>query len=115
MSAPFDTGLLRAARAEFAEKILPVLPQDLRYTGAMLKRSLDVLLAQAQTDRAPDAELEDAGFGTVEALARALRSRTIQDSAALRAALRTHVCRKLQSTNPRFLAEALAENEEERL
>ena len=79
MSAPFDTGLLRAARADFAEKILPVLPQDQRYTGAMLKRSLDVLLAQAQTDRAPDAELEDAGFGTVEALARALRSRARQN------------------------------------
>lgn len=115
MTAPIDTGLLRAARAEFAEKILPVLPQDLRYTGAMLKRSLDVLLAQAQTDRAPEAELKDAGFGKAEALARALRSRTIQDSAALRKALRVYVGRKLQATNPRFLAEAQAGNEEERL
>lgn len=110
-----DIGLLRAAQAEFAGLILPSLPGELRYAGAMLKRTLDVLAAQAEAASPPEATLGEAGFGTAQALAAGLRARTVQDDAALRRALRSFVERKLAITNPRFLAQTNALPAEARL
>lgn len=100
-----DTALLRAAQREFAGKILPGLTGEDRYTGAMLKRALDVLLAQATCETPPETVLQAAGFGTPRALAAALRADRTAPSPALLAALRGFVEAKLQISNPKFLEE----------
>ena len=115
MIGAVDTGLLRAARAEYEALILPALPAELRYTGAMLKRSLDILLAQATAQAAPESVFADAGFGSAKGVAAQLRSGAMRDSPALRAALRAYVERKLEQTNPRFLKETNAAAPEARL
>lgn len=104
MTGQIDIGLLRAARKEFIDLILPSLDGDRRYTGAMLRRALDVLLAQAEADRPADAALEE--FGGAGALAHALRRREQPDSPALRAALRAYVEARLTISNPRFLKQS---------
>ncbi|MCV2866127.1 DUF6285 domain-containing protein [Albidovulum sediminicola] len=100
-----DTALLRAAQREFVEKILPGLTGENRYTGAMLKRALDVLLAQATSETAPDAVPQAAGFGAPGALAAALRADRTAPSPALLSALRGFVEAKLRISNPKFLEE----------
>ncbi|HMB76677.1 MAG TPA: DUF6285 domain-containing protein [Kiloniellaceae bacterium] len=97
-------GLLEAACVEFNTQILPQLAPEQRYAGAMLRRALEVLRAEAQAPAAPDAALAQAGFGTAAALATALRKRETVDSSALRQALRAYVAGKLEIANPRFLA-----------
>lgn len=113
MSGKLNIGLLRAARNEFVERLLPQLGPDDRYTGAMLKRSLDVLLAAASSAD-PEDGLRAAGLGDAGALAQVLRRRAIADDPQLRAALRDFVCRKLEITNPRFLSEARAAEKNDR-
>lgn len=103
MSTTLNTGLLRAAREEFVTQILPELASKDRYTGAMLKRALDVLLAQAESGDPEDA-LREAGLGDAAALAKTLRLRPAGPDP--RAALRDYVGRKLAISNPRFRAEA---------
>lgn len=115
MIGSVDAGLLRAARAEYEALILPALPTELRYTGAMLKRSLDILLAQATAQAAPESVFASAGFSRAEAVAAHLRSGELSDSPALRAALRAYVERKLEQTNPRFLKETNAASPEARI
>ncbi len=99
-----DLALLQAARLEFVEKILPGLTGPERYTGAMLKRSLDILLAQASADTTPADVLRAKGFGTARDLAAALRSGQEPPTEKLCLALRHYVEAKLQITNPGFLA-----------
>lgn len=111
MSGRINLGLLRAARAEFAE-LLPRLEGGDRYTGAMLKRTLDVLLAEATAEAPPEVAL--AGFGGAATLARGLREGSVTDSGELRAALRSHVERKLEISNPRLLQAARAASKETR-
>lgn len=115
MTGSVDAGLLRAARAEYEALILPALPTEHRYTGAMLKRSLDILLAQATTQAPPESVFADAGLGNTEAVAGQLRSGELSDRPALRAALRAYVERKLEQTNPRFLKETNAASPEARI
>ncbi|MFT3688576.1 hypothetical protein [Paenirhodobacter sp.] len=112
MSGRINLGLLRAARAEFVDLLLPRLEAGDRYTGAMLKRSLDVLLAEATVPEPPEAAL--AGFGGAAALARGLREGSVTDSGELRAALRSYVERKLEISNPRLLQAARAASKETR-
>lgn len=104
MTGQIDTGLLRAARKEFVELILPSLAAENRYAGAMLRRALDVLLAQAEAATPPDAPLGE--FGGAEALADALRRRAQADNPALREALRDYVEAKLTISNPRLLKQS---------
>lgn len=103
MTSQMNIGLLRAARAEFAAKLLPGLAAEHRYTGAMLKRALDVLLAGAEAE---DPALALTGFADATEAARAIRARQRADAPALRAELRDYVARKLSITNPRFLADS---------
>lgn len=110
MSGGINVGLLRAARAEFVELVLPRLEGSDRYTGAMLKRSLDVLLAEALAAPPPEAVLAD--FGGAATLARGLREGLVTDSGGLRAALRSYVERKLEISNPRLLQAARAASKE---
>lgn len=106
MNGGINIGLLRAASKEFTELILPRLEGEDRYTGAMLRRALDVLLAEAEAEAPPEAAL--AGFGDTGALAASLRRREQPDSPELRAALRARVEAKLQISNPRFLKQTRA-------
>ena len=99
-----DAALLDAVRREFLDVIMPALDGSSRYTGAMMKRAFDVLLAQARSERPPEAVLLDAGFGTAVALARDLRSRSLLPSPQLNEALRAFVEAKLAISNPKFLA-----------
>ncbi|WP_320177592.1 hypothetical protein [Roseovarius pacificus] len=104
MSAgPIDLALLRAIREELAERILPLLDGADRYTGAMMKRGLDVLIAQAISTSSPEDALLEAGYGTPETLAALLRSDTAEVGAELASALRLYVERKLVLSNPAFL------------
>lgn len=93
-------GLLAAARAEYKSQILPRLGPDERYVGAMMRRALDVLYAEAEAASDPEAALSEGGFATAAELAVALRQRQVSDSAALRRALRTFVERKLAISKP---------------
>lgn len=101
-------GLLEAACAEYTNEILPQLPPSQRYAGAMLRRALDVLRAEAAAAEPPEAVLEREGLGTAAELAAALRRRDVADGPALRRILRSHVERKLEISNPRFLEETRA-------
>lgn len=103
MSRPRTAGLIAATAAEFAARIQPNLSPAERYTGAMLKRALDVLQAEAAAATPPEAALQRACFGTPEALARALRARVELPPSTLRASLRAYVEAKLALSNPRFL------------
>lgn len=111
---PVDAALLRAARAEFVGTVLPGLDGPARYTGAMLKRALDVLIAQATAAEAPEAALERAGFGSADALAGALRARAAGEAPALPAALRAYVDARLAIANPQFLADRRAARGDQR-
>ena len=102
--AKIDTAILNAIRREFTDKILPKLDEADRYTGAMMKRALNVLWAQAASDAHPGSVLRDAGLGTPEALAARLRAERPTPSPELRAALRAFVESKLEISNPEFLA-----------
>lgn len=103
MSNSQITGLISAAAAEFAAHVLPNLPTEQRYTGAMLKRALDVLQAATVDESSPESALQRSGFGSAESLARALRNRAELPPSTLRAALRGYVEAKLAISNPRFL------------
>lgn len=105
MSAPqIDIAVLAAIRQEFCDTILPQLAGSDRYTGAMMKRGLDVLWAQVNSPATPDSCLRDAGYGAPETLAATLRKERPAPTPRLRQALRAYVEAKLEITNPKFLA-----------
>ncbi|MBL3705971.1 hypothetical protein GI582_25085 [Sulfitobacter sp. BDSS02] len=104
-----NTAILNALRKEFAETILPRLEGADRYTGAMMKRALDVLAARAQQPD-PALALNVAGYGTPETLAAQLRGQPGQ-TPELSAALRTYVEAKLRISNPKFLTATKAATE----
>lgn len=103
MNGRIDTALLRAARLEFDERILPGPAGPERYVGAMRTRALDVLLAQAPSIADPDQVLEVSGIGAPGALAASLREGRQEDTSELRSALRGFVEETLRIRDPKLL------------
>lgn len=81
-------GLLEAARAEFNAAILPHLGPGQRQQGAMFRRALEVLHADATASKVPEAALREAGFGNA-----------VDQAGALRA----YATAKLEMDSPHFL------------
>lgn len=103
MTRNVTAGLAQAAARDFAVHVLPHLPAECRYAGAMLKRALEVLRDEDAKEGTPADALIPTGFGTPISLAKAIRARAVPPEADLRALLRAHVEQKLEITNPRFL------------
>jgi hypothetical protein len=101
--------LLAIALETYRSEVLPALPQDRRYAGAMAGNALEIALRGLQADAGERALLDAVygkGKGTIAALARDIRLGRIDDArqSSLRALLKDHLRRELAVRNPRFLA-----------
>jgi hypothetical protein len=103
--------LLDLVAEAFKAEIIPALPTDKRYLGAMLANALDIarrevaVEADALSFALLDAVYED-GDGTLEQLARDIRSGGVSDTTHpdLRKRLKAHLASELRVRNPRFLS-----------
>ena len=102
--------ILELATKTFRDELLPALPGDKRYLGAMLASALDVAKRQLTSDfEASDWALLDPiygeGEGSIKMLAGDIRARRVstQTHADLAKQLSEHVKAELALRNPRFL------------
>lgn len=98
-------GLLDIAIDTYAREILPGLPKDKRYTGAMVANALGIAQRRLSEPDPDKALLQRFGAETLAEAARAIRARDVTGPAGadLQQALLTYVEQELQITNPRFL------------
>ena len=99
--------LLRALAADFDADVYPALGSDQRYSGAMMKRALAILIREHEAVETPGQTLAKAlgPATTPRTLADQIRGRhnDLPDDQALRAALTAYVRAKLEINNPAFL------------
>lgn len=96
------TGLAKAMHAEFTQHIAPALSAEQKYSAAMMKRGLEILVAHLQTEQSADtASASPQDSLSPVRLARALRNR---EAAGLPDDLQDYlakdVCRRRQQANP---------------
>jgi hypothetical protein len=103
--------LLDLVGEAFKAEIAPSLPPDKRYLAAMMANALDIARREIAVEEEAlalallDSVYED-GDGTLEQLARDIRSGAVNDATNpdLRKRLRTHLESELAVRSPRFLA-----------
>jgi hypothetical protein len=103
--------LLDLVSEAFKAEIAPALPPDKRYLAAMMGNALDIARREIAVEEEAlalallDAVYED-GDGTLEQLAREIRSGAVNDAThpELRKRLKAHLAAELKVRNPRFLA-----------
>ena len=103
--------ILDLASKTFRDELLPALPGEKRYLGAMLASALDIAKRQLTSDfEASDWALLDPiygeGEGSIKILAEDIRARRVSvvTHPDLVEALSAHVKAELAMRNPRFLA-----------
>lgn len=98
------TGLVQAMYAEFTAKLAPALSADHKYSTAMMKRGLEILVAHFQTGQTTDSPLilQQDSYSAAR-LAKALRDRDIQAGVSdeLHDRLTQDVRRRQKQANPK--------------
>lgn len=99
--------LVELALETYRAEILPELPADKRYVGAMIANALDIAarsLAAAAPQDDPLADISGTAPADTSRLARLIREDRVPiDDATLRASLRAAVERELAVRNPKVL------------
>lgn len=97
--------LLDIALGTYTQEILPGLPSDKRYTGAMVANALGIAQRRLTRPDPGEALVSELDSDTLEGVAGAIREGTISDRTHDRLAekLLTYVEQELQIANPRFL------------
>lgn len=102
--------LLDLVAEAFKGEIAPSLPPDKRYLAAMIGNALDIARREMAVEEEALAfqlldHFYDDGDGTMQELARVIRSGTVNDTSypELRARLKAHVASELKVRNPRVL------------
>ena len=93
---PAGAELLRVARAQLLESLLPQLPAALRYEARMVANAMAIAARELATPAAPAA-------GDMAALARAVRAGAHDADGALQETLRSFTRARLAVSNPRVL------------
>jgi hypothetical protein len=103
--------LLDLVAEAFKGEIAPALAADKRYLAAMIGNALDIARREMAVEEEALAfqlldHFYDDGDGTMQDLAREIRSGTVSDKthADLRARLKAHLANELKVRNPRFLS-----------
>ena len=98
------TGLARAIYAEFTDKLAPALSAEHKYSTAMMKRGLEILIAHFQDDQKtdPSVVIQKNSYSPAS-LAKALRNRdkAVTGSADLHDRLEQDVSRRRKQANPK--------------
>lgn len=106
--ADLTSDLLRTALAAYRDELLPRLPSDRRYVGAMVANAMDIARRRVAHDD-PDKALLTYIYGDRPAdlakLARDIRAGQVNETShgALAGALLHYLQAELAITNPRFL------------
>ncbi|MDH3579890.1 MAG: DUF6285 domain-containing protein [Hyphomicrobiales bacterium] len=97
--------LLDVALSTYAQEILPGLPGDQRYTGAMIANALGIAQRRLTNPDPAQSLLDRLDCDTQEALAKAIREGAVSDAThdGLAATLLDYVEQELEITSPRFL------------
>lgn len=97
--------LLDVALSTYDQEILPGLPGDQRYTGAMIANALGIAQRRLTNPDPAQSLLDRLDCDTQEALAKAIREGAVSDAThdGLAATLLDYVDQELEITNPRFL------------
>ena len=97
--------LLDIALDTYAEEILPDLPSEQRYTGAMVANALGIAQRRMASPDPGETLVNELGGDTLEGLALAIRKGTVSDTSHknLAETLLAHVEQELEISNPRFL------------
>jgi hypothetical protein len=97
--------LLEIALSTYRDDLLPALPSDKRYTGAMVANALGIAERRLQQPDPADALLAKTEQDTLSNLASAIRSGKVSDTSSgdLARTLLDYVSGELEITNPRFL------------
>lgn len=102
--------LLDLVAEAFKVEIAPSLPADKRYLAAMIGNALDIARREMAVEEEALAfqlldHFYDDGDGTMQELARDIRSGAVSDKTNpdLRARLKAHLASELKVRNPRFL------------
>jgi hypothetical protein len=106
-----SAALLRLALETFRADVLPALPSERRYAGAMTGNALEIALrglapGAVDGDRLLLDPLYGEGKGDMALLARDIRAGRLDDRShdSLRGLLKEQIRRELTVRNPRFLA-----------
>ncbi len=107
MNGPRDKAraLLDIAVATYADEIIPALPKEKRYVGAMVANALGAAHRRLTHGDPDDALVKTLGADDMASLAGSIRSGDISDSSykGLGDALMAYLEAELAITNPRFL------------
>ena len=97
--------LLTIALETYAQELVPELPPEKRYTGAMVASALGIAQRRLSNPDPGDALLESLDAQNLKALAKALRSGEMSDASrpGLADELLKYLEAELAITNPKFL------------
>lgn len=97
--------LLDIALSTYTHEILPGLPSDRRYTGAMIANAIGIARRRLTSPDPAQALVDQLDCDTLEGLAEAIREGAVSDAShnGLAETLLEYVEQELAITNPRFL------------
>lgn len=100
------TALLDIALETYAQEIIPTLPKDKRYAGAMVANAFGIAQRRLSHTDPGKALVEALGAESLESLAKSIRSGTVSNisHSKLANSLMTYLDAEVAITNPKFLA-----------